>query len=371
MPWQALIPCLPCFFRGQSEEVEVEDENAERRPLFPPPNTVLSPPRRRPTLPPLQPDSLPSASDTALVSSTRTTTPARLSAVGRGWSSPGLSSKSRERLGSISRAYQGRMHRLTQHSQPTTPSAEQSLYHPRAPSTASSALSAALSPRRQNHSFRHTTPSSPAGPSMPGDDDSRGYIGNVNSLASPRLPQADHHLLGRSVSEPRSLSHMAQDDPSQALFAHHQLPGTGGGTGFVARGRPRSATTVDRLSPLPRTKHYEQVITTDEEDVAENQSSTTEAHQSRAGYHQSSWSLYVGRHRQADAQSLERSASLPSEIDRMLQEDGDIVDRPTRQDERDREVVRMNLGLEGLGTAAATSSRRAKRREHVKGRKGR
>ena len=120
-----------------------------------------------------------------------------------------------------------RMLPLNRTSQPPTPSTAYTFFRSRQSSTS---LTAMPIPDPQPQSRTH--PSSPARPLYP--------------TAASQEPALGVPVLGRSISDPGALSLLAQTE--RALFADHQSPsGTPGGG---IRGRPRSATALDRLSAL-------------------------------------------------------------------------------------------------------------------------
>ena len=243
-----------------------------------------------------------------------------------------------------------RMHRLTQHSQPTTPAAVQPLF-PHHPQSSSSTPSA-LSPIGQ----RHTTPSSPVTAVIPEIEEHSPRDITASHFKREHHKRLSVPYLGRSVSEPRSLSHLAEMDKSiDSLFASHQMPGRSG-SGLVKRGRPRSATAIERMSPLPGRR-----AELDDED----QGSDREA---EAG--PSTWSIFVGGRdnegEQKDA-TIGPSTSVASEIDRVFREEEAQSEPARRVDARNREVVRVNLGLRGLGTVGSMG-RKGRRGKGTRGR---
>ncbi|WWC66614.1 uncharacterized protein I206_100517 [Kwoniella pini CBS 10737] len=204
---RGMFACFPCVILWRWAQKKLTKYDPEREPLFPSPQTILTPPtkKHRPNLPNL------SSSGSVPLWSSAPTSPTKS---GMGYFSDGkrngstsrLSQEGRERLGSISREYGGRM---------------QSLY----PST--------------------STPSTPSFPSTPhtiGRSSIR-PLSSINPIVateptSPNRPSAPN--LGRSASEPRNLSDLG--------FAPQQIPAFGSIS--VGRGgRTRSFTLSDR-SPL-------------------------------------------------------------------------------------------------------------------------
>lgn len=91
---------------------------------------------------------------------------------------------------------------------------------------------------------RHSQPTSTTSSAAPTPHPPR------TTFIDPHRPAAPS--LGRSVSEPRSLHHLATNTstPSTADFAAHQLPLGLTADGLTRIGRARSVTLLDRLSPL-------------------------------------------------------------------------------------------------------------------------
>ncbi|WVF65997.1 hypothetical protein IAT40_000735 [Kwoniella sp. CBS 6097] len=233
-----MLSCFPCcaLYRW----VRGDDDDPERQPLFPPPSTILTPPKRRPNLPNLSSSSLDRMANNPIWSSAPVSpaksTGAFKTDLERVGSSSKLSEEGRERMGSISRAYGGRMQFL----QPNTST-------PSTPSIPSTPVGPGLGHLRPLSSLRPlATPSStPTGHhepvnafdqdhSQPNQDRFGG--GQVPPPYRPSVPN-----LGRSASEPRNLADLGG-------FAPHQVPfgaltvGRGRAMGRVSRGRNRSAT---------------------------------------------------------------------------------------------------------------------------------
>ncbi|WVQ93630.1 hypothetical protein IAU59_000706 [Kwoniella sp. CBS 9459] len=219
-PRLGMFSCLPCWAlyrwaRGF--------DDPECQPLFPPPSTILTPPKRRPNLPNLSSSSSSSERlannaiwSSAPVSPAKSTGAFRadLERVG---SSSRLSEEGRERMGSISRAYGGRMQFL----QPTTST-------PSTPSIPSTPVgpgsSSGLGHLRPLSSLRPlTTSSTPTGHHQ--------STGQVPPPYRPSVPN-----LGRSASEPRDLADLGG-------FAPHQVPF---GVLTVGRGRASASVSVGR-----------------------------------------------------------------------------------------------------------------------------
>ena len=244
-----------------------------------------------------------------------------------------------------------RMQRLTLHSQPTTPSTAGPLFDRR-----SLPVSATTSAQPTPIAPRHSTPASPV---------TSRQAEIEHEAARGRTP-----YLGRSVSEPRSLSHLADRDGDFNSFASHQIPRGVSGLAVIARGRPRSATAFERMSPIvaPRHSRSQPLSRADSDAQLEADHSGEEAQ----------WELSEDEHQEARHEQEEvhteqapegeagggsRRASGAS----TTPYEGDVSGE-LEPEERDREVVRVNLGLRGLGTVGGSAQRRGRRGRSSRGR---
>ncbi|WVQ62423.1 uncharacterized protein L199_000563 [Kwoniella botswanensis] len=231
-PYRGMWACFPCVVLWKWTKDRMARNVAEREPLYPSPNTILTAPtkKQRPNFSNLHHSSH-SSSFHGLFSSepaspTKSTVNGYFSEGKRNASTSKLSEEGRERLGSISRAYGGRMQFLAQ--PPSIPS----------------------------------TPSLPSTPHLNGNATNGNGICNsrprpLSALTPMTTNQSQDNLpfrpsvpnLGRSSSEPRNLNDLG----ASGDFAPHQIPNFGNGSVTVgrggSRGRKRSATTsVARLS---------------------------------------------------------------------------------------------------------------------------
>ena len=222
------------------------------------------------------------------------------------------------------------MHRLTQHSQPTTPSTADPFFERR-----SLPASAANSTRPTPTAPRHSTPSSPIVSRRP-------KIEQENARGRTPYPH-----FGRSISEPRSSTHLAEMGGDPSLFSSHQIPGGALGLQVVARGRPRSATTTFERMSLINVSRQSRSYPHSRRSLSEDERQETSRHAEHA---------IEG---EGDSGSASGPSSAPNEAD---------VSGEAEPEERDREVVRVNLGLRGLGTVGGTAQRRGRRGRSARGR---
>ncbi|WWC58357.1 uncharacterized protein I303_100897 [Kwoniella dejecticola CBS 10117] len=212
-PNRGMLACFPCMILWRWGRNKVSSSDPELEPLFPSPHTVLTPPvkKARPNLPNISsPGSVP-------LWSSEPTSPTK-SGLGSGLfgenkrngSSSRLSDEGRERLGSISRAYGGRMQPLHPPSLPSTPSLP-------------------CTPYTGRHALRPLSSLNPMTTTM---------TSASTESTSPNRPSAPN--LGRSASEPRNLSELG--------FAPHQIPRFGSIS--VGRGGRKRSLTVSDRSPL-------------------------------------------------------------------------------------------------------------------------
>ncbi|OCF36317.1 hypothetical protein I316_02192 [Kwoniella heveanensis BCC8398] len=250
------MSCFPCcalyrWIRGHDDR----GNPPERQPLFPPPSTILTPPQRRPNLPNLSSSSLEHVTNASggAIWSSAPVSPAKSTGgfradQERAGSSSRLNEEGRERMGSISRAYGGRMQFLQPNvSTPSTPSI---------PSTPVGPGPGHLRPLSSLRPLTATSSSTPTGHHNASSRDSQAdrecerERGQVPLPYRPSVPN-----MGRSASEPRNLADLGG-------FAPHQVPfgaltvgrgrACGSALGRVTRGRNRSATVTasQRFSSL-------------------------------------------------------------------------------------------------------------------------
>ncbi|WVQ78659.1 hypothetical protein IAT38_000746 [Cryptococcus sp. DSM 104549] len=245
--WTLVARLVPCGCGPR------KSDDPEREPIFPHPNTVLTPPRPRPNLPSLSATAGHYGSGSGPSSPSKST--AGLSAWGSAAGTVGerRGQRERSRMDSISKAFAGRMHSLNPNvSLPPTPG---SPTHTIQPLSTTPAPPPGPSRIPTHPSQAHTTPSSPSkAPPQPG--------AGTQPVPAHRGP--GYHL-GRSASEPRSLFDMAggralmsmrtvdnEVDGDDGGFAPHQMPRYGAVVAERGRsaqrlgGRTRSATVVDR-----------------------------------------------------------------------------------------------------------------------------
>ncbi|OCF59393.1 hypothetical protein L486_02058 [Kwoniella mangroviensis CBS 10435] len=227
-PYPGMWTCFPCVVLWKWGKSRMIRNDPEREPLYPSPHTILTAPskKQRPNLSNLHHSSHSSSFHGLFtsepVSPTKSTLNGYFSEGKRNASTSKSSEEGRERLGSISRAYGGRMQFLAQPpSIPSTPSL------PSTPHLNDNATNGNSRPR----------PLSALTPMMTSQSQD-------NLPFSPSVPN-----LGRSSSEPRNLNDLG----ASGDFAPHQIPNFGSGCVTVgrrgSRGRKRSATTsAARLS---------------------------------------------------------------------------------------------------------------------------
>ncbi|WVW82065.1 hypothetical protein I302_104070 [Kwoniella bestiolae CBS 10118] len=227
--------CFPCVVLWKWGRNRLSKTDPEHEPLFPAPSTILTAPtkKQRPNLSNLHSSShsssLPGLFNSEPASPTKSTGYGYFGEGKRNGSASKLSEEGRERLGSISRAYGGRM-------QPLNP------LPPSIPSTPS--LPSTPHQTQNGHSHSHVPTIRPLSALTPLQQQQ-----TKSSPTSPYRPSVPN--LGRSSSEPRDLSEMGLG-LGMEQFAPHQIPGFGSitvGRGG-SRGRKRSATTsAARLAP--------------------------------------------------------------------------------------------------------------------------
>ncbi|WRT63936.1 uncharacterized protein IL334_000863 [Kwoniella shivajii] len=317
--YRGVLSCLPCFELGRWARRKLSKDDPETEPLFPSPSTVLTPPRRRPALP-----NLSSSSSGSPLWGSEPTSPLKSARevldVNGIASQKKLSKEGKEKLGSISKAYAGRMQSL----QPHLPSACST---PSVPSTP-----------RNTTSFPVLKPLSTL--------DGRGSSTVPTSPLRPSVPN-----LGRSASEPRNLSDLGFGFG----FAPHQIPFQG--SIHVGRGksRRRSNTTSDRVTMdvdrstirgrgrSPGPARFTPVIP--DNDIGEQQ---------------------IVSERQRDENGIIRSMSNPvlssmKTTEQNHQESG-IHDQEGSGKDKGEMVVKRNLGLRGLNTIRGRGGKRGKTR---------
>ncbi|WWD09183.1 hypothetical protein V865_007305 [Kwoniella europaea PYCC6329] len=213
-PYREMWACFPCVVLWKWTKDRMARNVAEREPLYPSPNTILTAPtkKQRPNL-----SNLHHSSHSSSFHGLFTSEPA----------SPTKSTVNGEReVGSISRAYGGRMQLLAQ------------------PPSISSTSSLPSTPHLNGNATN-------------GNGDCNSQPRPLSALTPMTTSQSQDNLpyrpsvpnLGRSSSEPRNLNDLG----GSGEFAPHQIPNFGSGSVTVgrggSRGRKRSATTsAARLS---------------------------------------------------------------------------------------------------------------------------
>ena len=235
---------------------------------------------------------------------------------------------------------------------------------------------------------------------------------NPHDSIIPRDSRGGGSNLGRSVSEPQSLSLLAKTLDQHAAFAPHQLPrrsnqhngpheqggygeeilGNGGTilpSGLVPRGRPRSATTVERLSPLHSRDGSTSEGSTWREDVRQGLSTMSMKGESGKSPGPSALGRSVSVEQAMSRMAIEGDTGLGREGlgDRSgrgqetheghegheSHESHDShEDYESDEDHKAQEgsVTRRNLGLRDLDEGGSVRRRRGGRRRHGRGKRG-